>query len=184
MGGLRPDPWDALKNPPSGDRRPRRVSASALRGWQLLRGSLFPTCKMTRASGNQSMNNATEVLVDFTQTDKDAVADDIDPSAAMADLANDKMVVRFDGLYIVSGGLAYWGNVTGSQREVRIKLASTIIARGNAPAGNASFAHCSTVVQLQEDDELKLYGYQDSGGALLSLLLDGMPYLSAVWVGL
>lgn len=182
--GLRPEPWDAVKATTSGDSRRRRTSASFLRGWQLLKMSLFPTCKMTRASGNQSMNNVTETLVDLTQTDKDAVADDIDPSAGMADLSNDKIVIRFDGFYAVAGGLVYFAHATGDQREVRIKKDSTIIVRGNAPVGAASFAHCATVVTLQAGDELTLYGYQDSGGSLLSLTLDGLPYLSAVWVGL
>jgi hypothetical protein len=102
----------------------------------------------------------------------------------MADLTNDKIVIRFDGLYLVMAGLVFFDNTTGDQREIRVKLGSTIISRGNAPVGDASFAHCSTLVQLQEDDELTAYGYQDSGGDLASLTLDGMPHLSALWVGL
>lgn len=80
-------------------------------------------------------------------------------------------IARKPGVYAISGGLVFAGNVSGLQRIMRIVLngsfvvgEETLFPIQNVAAG--TFVSVSTELELVVGDVISFDAYQDSGGAL------------------
>jgi hypothetical protein len=187
---MRPNVLRQNLSPTLADERKKRVSATALRGFMLYREGLFPHCKI-HATATQDMTNATNTKITFNTTDKDVPADDAGghADAAMADLTNDRIVIRRAGYYTVKAAVAWDDDNAAGVRLCNILLnGATIIARAGPIAGSTLInviTECSVDLDLDEDDYIELWGQQNSGASTTgSEAITGYPWLSVLWKGL
>jgi hypothetical protein len=103
----------------------------------------------------------------------------------MADLANDRLVVKTPGVYVTVLTAEWASNATG-YREIEVILNGAQLAAVNSPAisGDGVKQSCVTApIRLAAGDLLTAKGYQNSGGSLDIRAISGSPYLGAHWLG-
>lgn len=139
-----------------------------------------PMCRM-EMSADQIENNSTLTTVDFGTG---VVAYDTD---TMADPANDRLVIKTPGYYVVSAGIGWSTNSTG-YRALLVHRArdSRYVAQlyQRAADGAVTFLQLSTEPVLMElNDTLQLRAVQTGGVALtLGQTNNTRPWLAARFV--
>lgn len=135
----------------------------------------------------QSLANNTEVPIDFDTEDEDT---DIDNIGGHSGGSPTLWVCRYPGTYLLHGKVAFLANAT----NIRI---AWIQVNGIDVGGSANTVSGTTAfdpgvptnakkVPLEEDDQVRLMGFQNSGGALNTFVGGGSPRyqstLSGLWV--
>lgn len=164
-------------------REPRRISARELLG-VTPQGvhAAFPSAKAL-ASAAQSVANSTWTKIVLATTGGVSTWEGWD-NDEMFDNANDRLVFKHEGLYLVVGGLFWVTNGIGA-RYIGIQMNGAFVAsQQQGPAvGQGPRGTITVPVTVDRNDYVELFGWQDSGGNLNTSVSEGMPFLSAVWVG-
>ncbi|MEE1838082.1 hypothetical protein [Streptomyces sp. SP17KL33] len=99
-----------------------------------------------------------------------------------------RYTVQVPGVYLITGTASFAGNATGN-RAVRLGVNGNGVIGSFVKTLAATVAHSSgvaTVAQVQcvAGDYIEVFGYQSSGGALMTSVtaLDVAPALSAQWI--
>ena len=186
-GGLRPDPISNFPVPVY--KRHSRFAATSLRGFYLLQKGIFPNGQIKRGSGTQPIIISTETLVTFDTVVKDATADEAgdDPDFSMASLGNERLYSRVPGFYLALASVPWEIDADVGAARVRIKKnGATFIASGLAggsPLINR-VANAITPIQMDKDDYIEAWAFQEIDASLNIVTGDGGPYLALTWVGL
>ncbi|HEV2778811.1 MAG TPA: hypothetical protein VGX25_05365 [Actinophytocola sp.] len=141
-----------------------------------------PPTWFVRNTAAQSINNATFTALVFN-------TDDNDPDNLHSTSANtDRITIATAGLYMVMGGGATAGNVTGT-RLARITKNGSVVAAsgGGAPPPAATENGWAltqwTPVQCSAGDILRVEYFQSSGGALNTATTDyTQPRFAGLWI--
>ena len=135
-----------------------------------------PPAAGMETSYNQDIPNNSWTLIDasFKIYEKGNIA---------TNFTNKKITINVDGLYLVTGKLAFLGNSTGI-RGISIYIngnstANVVSACGNSDGDNLNISH---VMFLQATDYLHLYAYQNSGGVLSLTGSGGRTQLTATYL--
>lgn len=135
-----------------------------------------PTCVLTTTTTiNPASGAATVQTFNTTTEDTDG----------MADLANNQIVCKTAGLYVLTGYLAFASNATG-YRGALIYVNGAIVVSDYRPAVSGQATPIpveSRPFRLAVNDTVQLRGIQTSGGPLLTQITNGTAYLSARWCG-
>lgn len=176
LGGLRRDPLRQERAPL--DRESKRGIASGVRMVQPLCG--YPAARIVQ-TGAQTLTNITwtAITMDSTTFDNDGIAD----------LANDQVIVKFPGLYLLTGLVDFAIKATPTAAESRYAR-FLVNGVGVGESGGYRLAdgaqirvQCNEMVSLSRGGTIKLQGYQDSGGNLNTFVTTNASFLAAVWVG-
>lgn len=148
--------------------------------------NFIPACKMylNTTSNPQTLTHNVTSVHDFSNTDYDTYA--ARAEGAMADLANNKIIIRETGIYMLAFGSGWASNATGVRR-LSLKKNGTNMAHVEGPAVTSFVtAYGLAVPELcAVNDEFTLETIQTSGGGLL--VSNGTYaeacFLSATWMG-
>jgi hypothetical protein len=136
------------------------------------------------ATAAQSLANNTLVKITFNTASSTPDIDSYDPKGWF-DNAGDSIIVGQSGFYNITANLGFASNTT-SRRLVLIYVNGTQregVQVGASPAGTTLLS-ISTNVYLAAGDEVELYGLQQSGGALNTVISAGVtPFLSVGRIG-
>jgi len=145
---------------------------------------LSPARVAVTHSTTQSIPNATFTahLFDTETFDTDTTGDHSVSSATS------KFTVLTPGTYLLSGAVAFAGNATGRRGGAFYKNGSILTgSEWLVPAGVASsliIPSMAFMVQVVASDQLEMYVFQDSGGALNANPGSGAASsFQALWVG-
>jgi hypothetical protein len=174
-GGGQPDPLRDVQEKLF--QEPKRASASALRGL-VLPLSIFPVCKIRQTAAQTIGTGAfATILMDATDIDNDGIAD----------LAADQIKIKFPGLYLLTGKVAFVaGAATGRYARFLVNGVATGDCGPFTPrAADIPRIPCHDLVSLSRGDTVKLQGFQDTGGNLNTYVAaaEVQSTLWAVWVG-
>lgn len=133
-----------------------------------------PTCVL-RASAAQAFTNNVEAVVAF-----DTVVGDND---SMADLANNQIVCKTAGVYLVTATIGWVGNATG-WRQARVYANGPLLANDVVTPGVATSVWQSTsgIYRFSANAVVQLKGLQTSGVSLNTSPTSFTPTLSATWL--
>jgi hypothetical protein len=136
------------------------------------------------ATAAQSLANNTLLKITFNTASSTPDIDSYDPKGWF-DNANDSIIVSQSGFYNITANLGFASNTT-SRRLVLIYVNGTQregVQVGASPAGTTLLS-ISTNTYLAAGDEVQLYGLQQSGGALNTVISAGVtPFLSVGRIG-
>lgn len=121
-----------------------------------------PRCKLV-AAANQSVNSGSSTTVDF------AGSTPVYDTNAMADIANDQIVVRTAGWYRISARTVWASNSSGYRSLVVQRNAAEFVVddyRAAAPGQVTIATVTSEPILLAVNDTIRLLGVQTSGAAL------------------
>lgn len=143
-----------------------------------------PMCELTRAA-TQSINNATDTLVQFDTVTYDTGASESPADAIGATGASARLNIKTTGLYIVSCGASFAANTTGIRNISVWRGGSTsdrvIDVQGYVTSVSSSNTVTATrLVSLAAGTYIDLRVYQTSGGALN---LQAQTWLGVAWAG-
>jgi len=171
MGGQRPDlireelPWLAREAKRSGWGRGVVPPIAAM----------FPSAKV-HATGAQSVASDTPVKITMNATDWD--------NDEMFDNTNDRLIAKHAGLLLVVAGLAWAANSAGERYlyvyQNGAAVASQIIFLTASAVARATI---SVPVSVARNDYVELFGFHSVGVNLNTAVADGLPFLSATWIG-
>jgi hypothetical protein len=137
----------------------------------------FPRCKI--------IANATQAFANNTPGILDLAAGNIDyDTNAMADIANDKIIIKTAGLYIITAKAVWAANATGTRFNIIYKNGTTAIAEHRhaaTPGSNYKTVLSTEPMPFAVNDYVQLQLSQSSGGSLSTADSDGLPYIAAVW---
>lgn len=132
-------------------------------------------------STDQSIANASDTFLAF-----DSERYDTDTMHSTV-TNNSRVTVNTAGLYVVSAGVEFASNSTGSRQIVLVVNGSQSIAVTNTPSGatlGVVRLNVATTWVAAAGDYFQAQVYQDSGGALNALgVQPRAPFLRAAWVG-
>lgn len=128
--------------------------------WAKVAGRSRPMFASLRLNANQSINNTTSTKIALNATDDDN-------TGTMADLANNRIIIKRPGNYDVDGQVYHDMGVAPRKIGDVYKNGVQLISKelGSYSATTFGVAAPSKKVTLAAGDLLVLYGYQDSGGA-------------------
>jgi hypothetical protein len=132
------------------------------------------------ATAAQSLANNTLVKITFNTASSTPDIDSYDPKGWF-DNANDSIIVDQSGFYNITANLGFASNTT-SRRLALIYVNGTQregVQVGASPAGTTLLS-ISTNTYLAAGDEVQLYGLQQSGGALNTVISAGVTPTLAV----
>lgn len=135
----------------------------------------LPGCRIRQTSA-QTPATGTEVTVTFDVTDED--------NDTMADLANERIVIKTAGLYLVGGDCIWTANGTGYRRLLIV--AGGVNVTGDSGMASGGIQHYSSAckrVRLAVNDVVQMSVQQNSGAGLALVLNAEGPSLWAQWVG-
>jgi hypothetical protein len=147
--------------------------------------NFVPAAKIinTNAAPQTVPNNAaTQILYNATAFDSYSSR----PEGPMADTTNDQIIIRKDGVYIVTCGGNFAANATGVRRLDVLK--NGVTQGGDTAAGFTGAANglsYSLSLSLFNGDLVTAKAFQNSGAGLvwdLNTFIEG-NFLSAIWVG-
>lgn len=147
----------------------------------------IPSCKIY-ADVTQSIPNASTTQVAYNQNRHDSFAGRSE--GAMADASNDRIIIRFAGLYRVTTHVSFATNATG-YRAVSIKKNASVIKRvttdANGTAGIDTSFGVSDDIDCAVNDLITATCLQTSGAALnadptLGGIQDNVS-LTVTWLG-
>lgn len=145
-------------------------------------GLYYPPCGYPIAKIRQTVVQAigtgafATILMDTTDLDNDG----------MADLANDQIKIKFPGIYLLTGKVAF---VAGAATARHARFFISGVASGDCGpfAGGLTPPRipCHDLVSLGRNATVKLQGFQDTGGNLNTNVVaaDVQSTLWVVWVG-
>ena len=134
-----------------------------------------PVCVMTNTAVQSIPNNAATVATLSTV---------VENNDGMADLANNRIVIKTAGLYVLSGVAGFATNATGF-RTASLLVGTTTVATDYRGA-NAWYSYASpssSPVRLAVNDVVTLQVSQNSGAALNTNVTIALTRLGAIWVG-
>ena len=137
-----------------------------------------PACGL-RASSAQAYASGTSAIT----TVMDAIDFDND---SMADLANNRIVIKTAGLYSISGVLRFASGAANTYRGVRIYKNGVYVSGSEGIVGGAVgvwAANVNVVLPMAVNDNIILSAFQSSGASLSTDAAFMAPRLSARWVG-
>lgn len=154
-------------------------------GFDAIDKNFIPAAKIIRtAASPQSIPNSAATGVDYNSTAFDSYA--ARPEGPMADTTNDRIIIRKDGVYIVSAGGNFAANATGVRRIDIVKNGVTLAGDTTAGfVGAANGLSFSAPFSFVNGDLITINVFQNSGAGLvwdLNTFAEG-NYLSAVWHG-
>lgn len=149
---------------------------------------LIPACKLERTTGagTQSIPNNTTTELDFNQAEYDTWNGK--PEGAMADAANNRIISRINGLYIVEAMVCFTSNPTGI-RAIMLNVDGAVWKRVQIDANAAASTPVTVMskIPLNSGQNVSASVVQGSGGALTvdPALPAGTEtfVLSATWLG-
>lgn len=137
-------------------------------------GAEAPVCSLYLSS-SQSIPNATWTEILFN-------AEEYDPAQMHSTVsATGRIVIKRRGLYWIAGAARFANNATGGRNLVLRFESSNIYGGANQVAGHSTlstYARAAGYRYCEPSDEIYMWVYQDSGGALNAL--DTETWLSAI----
>lgn len=142
-------------------------------------------CRVTRGT-TQSIANTTDTFVTWPTKVID--------TDGMFTANDDKITIQTAGVYICTASLSYAANATGA-RAIFIAKSPTNASNyssffaGNQVGGNLgtidTYLAASGIISCVAGDTIKLYTYQNCGGALNAgnTTLSSASHLSVAWIG-
>lgn len=118
----------------------------------------FVYCKLYLATTNQTLTNNTITTVGFNATEKD--------SYSMADAANNAIVCKMPGTYLIFGQLNFIANSTGERVVFLAKNGSIYTGVGVSSVPGATVLNFICTMQLALNDSIIVQARQQSGGNL------------------
>lgn len=138
-----------------------------------------PTCQLS-ATATTSATTSTYAIAVMATADVD--------TDAMADLANNRIVIKTAGVYRVTG-CAYWAaNATGVRYTALrdgsgAAGAGTLYGLASVPGGTAGTAGCiSKLIRFAVNDTVRLEIWQNSGATLGLGTPANLNFIAAEWV--
>ena len=137
-------------------------------GFAKLDNDFRPAAKIENSVVQNVTNGATQKMV-FDSTIYDSYA--ARAEGAMADVSNDKIIIRKTGLYLVSASAQWTNNAVGYRslgirRAAGAALIKRITQDANAVAGLDTSQTLTDVVLLNSGDEIEVTVLQTSGAGL------------------
>jgi hypothetical protein len=134
-------------------------------GFDAIDASFIPACKIRSTIVQTLTSSASPTAVNFDTTSYDTTV--ATPLGAMADLANERMICRFDGLYTIVLSLIYAANATGA-RVGNIVINGTTVKRFSMSpsSGNNTSILVTDDIPLVAGDLISASCLQTSGGNL------------------
>ena len=128
--------------------------------WAKIAGKSIPMgCTIRRSSDQTGVVTSTVTLVDFNQTDGDN-------TGAMADLTNNRILIKRPGTYIVSGVVVWSGLTANSVRcitDIRKNGTGIAFAETSALSGGYTAPYCTDGPILAAGDYLDMTGFHQCG---------------------
>lgn len=138
-----------------------------------------PTCQISATASTTAATSAYTIAVMATT--------DIDTDS-MADLANNRIIIKTAGVYRVTAN-AFWGSNATGVRYTAIRDAAgavgtgTILALSSTPGGTSGTGALTTkLVRFAVNDTLRLELWQNSGASLATGTPQNLTFVSAEWV--
>ena len=189
--GLRPSASRPRRNPAEHSRS--RVSASALRGFGLLRNGVFPSARLDRLT-SQTLQSGSDTIISLDTSTHDTPKLE-DPSASvtwqMADAANNELVIVHAGFYLCVAQVDWDANADGTYRSLRIVRATSggsiieIYENRAAPSDINQASQALGMAYMEVGETLQLVCKHDRGSALNITPSATRPvYLAASWQSL
>jgi hypothetical protein len=136
-------------------------------------------------SATQSFTNATGAKVLLDLASSSPTTNTYDPKGWFSN-ANDRITVNQSGFYAITGTLGWAANATG-RRVAELQVNGNGVASVSAPSHTTALAmiqNVNTIVWMNANDYVELFGRQDSGGALSTIVATGVyPVLSVGRIG-
>lgn len=141
-----------------------------------------PMCQISATAATTAATSGTAVIAVMATTDYD--------TDSMADLANNRIVIKTAGLYRITGNALWAVNATGT-RYTGIRDAAGAVGTGTLHAmasagGGATGVTGASVSRLQRfavNDTIRLELTQHSGASLATASPFNQTFVSAEWVG-
>ena len=138
-----------------------------------------PRCSIVN-SGNQSIPNAadTDLTFDTEEYDTDTMHSTV--------TNQERIVAKTAGVYLVSCGVEFAANTTGSRQvKITVNNASVVGYQNTTSTLNNVVVRLNVAAQIymDVDDYVKAVVYQDSAGSLNVVAANGTPFFRAVWIG-
>jgi hypothetical protein len=188
---MRRDPVRDKERP--ADALPALLSATHLLGWRLLQG-IFPTARMSRSTDMVIATGGLGSKVLYDTRDKDAGYDDgqLQTGSEICDLTNDEIVLRYAGWWKIWAVHPFSSSTAGTVRQGYFNVDRGVgyglllgSKRTMTPVGggNPTIVYVSVEDQFAAGDKIEVRAYQDSGGNLSILTVEGI-LVGATWLGL
>jgi hypothetical protein len=136
-------------------------------------------------SATQSFTNATAAKVLLDLASSSPTTNTYDPKGWFSN-ANDRITVNQSGFYAITGTLGWAANSTG-RRIAELQVNGSGVALVSAPSHTSALSmiqNVNTIVWMNANDYVELFGRQDSGGALSTIVATGVyPVLSVGRIG-